>query len=253
MRIQKEIRDVLRRLRLTENEVALYLAGLELGSAKASEIAKKAGVSRPLAYQTISGLEEKGLVSKTGPRYGSMFTMEPPSRLKDLLSREEREIRMTAAKLEDVLPSLESLNPSSSTPSRIRFYNGAEGLENIAQDILKSVTKEMLALVPVENIFELFEKGSVSLWQRERAKLGMRTRSLWSAYDKNLESEDALTERRLIPQTMQPFASTVVIYDTKVAVFSSPEKLFAFVVESDEFSKTMRSVFEQLWSGAEAV
>ena len=51
----------LRKLGLTEKEVRVYLAGLDLGPNSVQNIARITKLARPTAYEIIKKLEEKGL------------------------------------------------------------------------------------------------------------------------------------------------------------------------------------------------
>jgi len=103
-----------------------------------------------------------------------------------------------------------------------------------------------LALVPTENTFALFDDSFLNYWRSEREKKQIKSRGIWSKFiDTPLQSQN-LQELRVFPKDLM-FPSTVVIYDNKVAVFSSPREQFAFVIESDEYAQTMKALFEQLW------
>jgi len=55
----------LRKLELTEKEVRVYSAGLELGPSSVQNTAQKAGLTRPIIYEIIKKLKEKRLFAET--------------------------------------------------------------------------------------------------------------------------------------------------------------------------------------------
>lgn len=55
----------LRKLGLTEKEVRVYLAGLELGPSSVKKISEMAKITKPTAYEIIKDLERKGLFAET--------------------------------------------------------------------------------------------------------------------------------------------------------------------------------------------
>ena len=68
--------STLREAGLTEGEIKVYLALLELGSSTTGPIVDKSGISRSIIYQILEKLMEKGLVSfitkeKTSIRSGT--------------------------------------------------------------------------------------------------------------------------------------------------------------------------------------
>jgi len=61
--VKTVLKGILSQLGLTKNEVLVYLANLELGSAPASKLAKVAGLNRVTAYEALQRLSKQGLVS----------------------------------------------------------------------------------------------------------------------------------------------------------------------------------------------
>lgn len=237
---------ILEKIGLSQSEIQAYLAGLKLGPTLASTLAKEAKLSRPLVYHLLESLEAKGLVSKLGPKHGRFFRIEPPSRLKSILERRRKELEKIEQQLDKVAVELESLYSPRVKPSRLRFYEGIEGLKNVAQETLSVKNKELLALVPIENVFTLFEESFLQYWASEREKRQIKSRGVWSKSMDTMLKNQKLQQLRISPKDFV-FPSTIVIYDNRVAVFSSPQEQFAFVVESDEYAQTMRALFEQLW------
>ena len=56
-------KDLLKSIGLTDIEIEVYLAIIDLGSCLAGEIARKTGIHRRTVYDAINRLIEKGLVS----------------------------------------------------------------------------------------------------------------------------------------------------------------------------------------------
>ena len=57
------MKEILKDLGLLENELAIYLALLKIGSSTAATIADKTGLYRPYVYDNLNRLMEKGIVS----------------------------------------------------------------------------------------------------------------------------------------------------------------------------------------------
>ena len=59
----------LRKLGLKEKEARMYLTGLELGATSIQNLAKKAEVTRPTAYEIVRVLREKELFREAQPLF----------------------------------------------------------------------------------------------------------------------------------------------------------------------------------------
>ena len=60
----KDLLHILESIGLDTKEAQLYLTGLQLGTAPASDYAKAAGINRVTAYNTLEELVQKGICTK---------------------------------------------------------------------------------------------------------------------------------------------------------------------------------------------
>lgn len=246
---------VLKKAGLDQRETVVYLAGIATGKALASDIARKAGLSRTLTYHILGKLSEKGLVSTGGPKHGRSFLMEPVTRLQRMFERKRRELELMEHELEAISVELDSLQEQGNRPHVI-FYEGIEGLKNIAQDILLCKEKELLVFVPShKKIFGTLDRTFVQYWSRERDKRNIKTRSIYSGtVDWSDEIDAAISQSPLrqvrFAQGGVHFPAAIIIYDTKVATLTSAKESLAFVVESEEYACTMKVLFENMWGNA---
>ena len=98
----------LRKLGLTEKEVRVYLAGLELGPSSVLNIAQKAGLARPTTYEIIKSLENKGLFAETKQKKKRYFVAQSPERILGLLRVQKKEIEEKEREFIKIISALES-------------------------------------------------------------------------------------------------------------------------------------------------
>jgi sugar-specific transcriptional regulator TrmB len=103
-----EIKELLGQFGLQNKEDEVYLACLQLGTAPAQEIAKKAGIKRTTAYDVLKNLINKGLISQTQKGSKKLFIAEPPEKLGELLEEKQ-------SKLMEALPLLNSFYNTAGT------------------------------------------------------------------------------------------------------------------------------------------
>ena len=72
------LKDDLINLGLSEEEVKVYLATLELGGGYVSTIASRAKVHRVTCYNTLGNLVEKSLIHFSKRKNVRFYTPEPP-------------------------------------------------------------------------------------------------------------------------------------------------------------------------------
>ncbi|MFH1456788.1 MAG: helix-turn-helix domain-containing protein, partial [Patescibacteria group bacterium] len=82
------VKNLLKYLNFSEKESNVYLALLEVGQSKASDIAKKTNINRTTVYDLCESLMKKGLLSKYKKSSGTYFNALEPQKLLDYLDRE---------------------------------------------------------------------------------------------------------------------------------------------------------------------
>jgi len=154
----------LRKLGLTEKEVKVYLAGLELGPSSVQKIAEMAQITRPTTYEIIKQLEKKGLfeeVKKAKKRY---FLAQSPERILGLLRVQKREIEEKEREFIRVIAALES--KYSKEKEGIKVFKGKEGLKALEEILSFSQTSEIFVINPKEN------KKLKMIFQKIKKRLG---------------------------------------------------------------------------------
>ena len=109
------IPQLLLKLGFSTNESKVYLAALELGTASAQDIARKAQIKRTTGYSVLSYLVNRGVAGKTKVKGKTRFVAEPPQRLLTLINEIEKGIK-------DALPELTAIYNRKETKPKITFY-----------------------------------------------------------------------------------------------------------------------------------
>ena len=101
------LNTLLQQIGLTNAEINVYLALLELGSSTTGPIVEKSKASSSKIYEILEKLLQKGLVSfviKNGMKH---FEASDPQRLLDYLKEKETALKTQEQGLQQMLPELE--------------------------------------------------------------------------------------------------------------------------------------------------
>ncbi|MFH0769830.1 MAG: helix-turn-helix domain-containing protein [Candidatus Peregrinibacteria bacterium] len=241
---------ILRSVGLDPKEAALYLAGLELHSAPASEYAKAAGMNRITAYNTLEGLARRGTVTVTKKARAKWYSPVLPEQL-------AIEARKNADALARVLPELRSMQGGGGRRPVVRFFEGWEGLRSVYEDTLTA--KSELLNFANSAVVRRFWPDYDGEYVVERVRRGIYLRGIAPDDEagRKVHGEDRKRKReiRLVPVKDFDFGNEINIYDHKVAIcsFGSPEKMFAVIIESKEVAETQRQIFEMAWRFAKSL
>lgn len=238
-----EIEQILERMGLDGKKAQVYLSALQLGTASAQEIAKKAELKRPTATEILEGLVERGLVSFVTEKRTRLFTVEPPQKLITLLEEQQRQAKV-------IIPQLEAMYGKAWHRPRVRFYEGIEGIKTVYEDTLTTSSKELRGILSMQDLYQIPGKAYMNDYVTRRIGAGItlkvirsETKEVESAWP---SSHQQKRELHLAPKDMD-FAMTVYLYDGKVALIGTEKEKFGLIIHSEDFYKTQLHLFETLW------
>ena len=99
----------LKEIGLTEGEIKVYLALLELGASTTGPIIEKANISRSIIYQILDKLIEKGLVSFITKEKTKYFQATQPKHFLDIIEKEKENLTTKEEYIKDFIKNLEQV------------------------------------------------------------------------------------------------------------------------------------------------
>lgn len=234
---------------LSENEARVYLASLEIGKATAETISKHAGVKRPTTYVQIESLMQKGLMSSVDEGKKTFFSAESPEYLKRIVSTQKLETERKEKELETLLPELKHLFEHAGIRPRVRFFEGKEGLITIREEMLKTKNKEWLVIYSHDALSAVFSDNERDVYSKKRIAKNIHSKIVYTRTEGKFVREDLkLTERRYFAQEKLNLSSDVIIFDNNIVLMALKEKLFGVIIESEEITKSIKSIFNIIWN-----
>ena len=236
---------ILKNLDLTDKEISIYYALLQMGPSSIRDIAAKADINRGTSYETLKGLAKKGIVNYLPKGKRRIFQAEDPSRLLALAEEKQQALEKTLEDLKtEIVPGLRHLKPEFAT-SNVRFYEGDEGVEFVLKDILNSTDNgdKSYSVISTQALREHLYRPFPN-FTKQRVNKGIFVRVL--AIGEGGE-EAELAERKWMKG--EGDASYIAIYPPKVAMISLTKSNFpvAVVIDSDAIAGTHQMMFDTLW------
>lgn len=242
--MSKDLLHILEAIGLQEKEAQLYLAGLQLGSAPASEYAKATSINRITAYNMLEQMVRDGHFAVIKKMRGKWYAPVGPEYI-------ALEARKNADALQRALPELRSMRGKQERKPHVRFFEGWEGMRHVYEDTLTAKTE----LLNFSNsaVIRRHWKSYDDEYVAERVSRGIHLRGIApdDAAGRRVHGEDKekLREFRLVSASAFDFGNEINIYDHKVAIcsFGSEPDMFAVIIESKEVADTQRQIFEMAW------
>ena len=237
--------EALKQFGLSEKEIKVYLANLELGDATANNIAVRAEVSRPTTYDTLTSLKKRGLVGHVIRKNISYFEAANPKEILSILKEREEKIR-------DILPDLLALKKSVKEKPKIELYEGDKGLKNIINDLI--YTKEpILTFSSNEDLMKKLTYAFPNYIQRRiEAKIPIKVIA-----ERNKETEkyipnkkETYREIRFVPKEFE-FPNAMYIYGDKIAMLDlNKDPSIGIIIKDESLNKMFRAIFNLIWKNA---
>lgn len=238
----------LKQFGLEEKEAKVYLAALELGPTTIQNLTQKSAIKRSTVYEMVKKLEKSGLISESIKGKRKVYIASEPEKLKRSISEKEK-------LLKEILPELKSLSNVGFVKPKITYYEGRDGLRQIHNLSLETVEKNASWISPIRSIAESVGKDFLEGIIEKRAKDKYWIRSILVS-DQHFDSykyydpttfDKTYRKIKFAPRGMN-ISNAIGIWDNKVAVLSSRKEGFGFIIESEEYTHTMKIFYDLIWN-----
>jgi sugar-specific transcriptional regulator TrmB len=244
--------EALRKVGLTEGEIKVYLALLELGSTTSGKITKKCGISGSKVYEVLDRLMNKGLAASIIKNGVKNFEAASPERIMDYMEEKKKDIEKEKISIQKIIPQL-LLRRKEAKNAAARVFTGWEGLKTANEDIINTLKKgeEWLSM----GLTEQPKSWEVYFTKRQkvRAQKGIIQKHLLNEKYKSLyEQRKKLphTEFRFLPKEFEMPTSTEIYANKVMIMIISKEDPMAIMIESDAVADSFRKYFYALWRTA---
>ena len=243
----KDLIHILQAVGMDDREAQLYLAGLQLGTAPASDYAKKAGINRITAYNTLESMVRRSFLTTVKKVRAKWYAPVAPEYL-------SLEVRKNAEALNRALPELKSLQGAKYRKPRVRFFEGWDGVRHVYEDTLTS-SEPIRAYATVDDMHKALPNYFPRYYKRRAEKnISIRAIVPETPVGRERKTHDVEEKREIafVPADKYYFSPEINIYDNKVMIASWREKL-GIIIESEEIADAMKKIYELAWERAKAI
>lgn len=231
----------MKKLGLSNGEIKVYSAILNIGRSSVNNIHEKTGLERRAIYDIINKLIEKGLITYTFEKGKRTYQVAPPKRLQQEVDKRIKDLKG----FESIIPQIEQVYKSNKPQTNIEVFRGKEGIRSVFEDMLNY--KEVYGLSGGWNIV----KEMPHYWPNYN-KRRIKVRSKWfnlvrHEWRRNKIPEVKYVEVKYLPKEFSGNPIVIIIYGNKVANVSWGEDYFAFVLESKEIAENYKKYHKYLW------
>lgn len=242
-----ELENLLQKIGLTPKESKVYLSSLQLGQDTAFNISKKAEIKRSTCYLVLDSLVEKGFITTLKTKKVLLFIPQAPEKLLEIFKQKE-------ISLKEALPELVGLFNLSPQKPKIQVFQGKTGVESIYQEVINSLKKSEVLIFGTLEHFRNAYQNPMKKWQKATKNKRFKIREIITQekfdikYLKQIkENKNPNHQIKVLSKDKKIFDSDNIVYENKLAIFSTKKELFVIVIESPAIVNTYRILFDLAW------
>lgn len=248
------VRD-LGRIGLTDGEIRVYGALLELGESTRTQLAKRSGVSPSKLYDVANRLVEKGIVSVVKKQGALHFSAANPERLRDFVERKEAELEGERAVVEEMLPSLLARYGETREALDVEVFYGWDGMRTVFWDIARALGKGDTNYVFGASMGLDSRQADVffSKYYREMERKGYGTRIIFNENMRGHKDRTGYFETRpqhSVRYLYQDTFTEINFYKDTVLFIMLLKKPLVIRVRNREAADSFRKFFQTMWRQA---
>lgn len=241
---------ILEEIGLTESEIKVYIALLELGSVKKGPLVKRAGITSSKIYEVMDKLIEKGLASYVVKNKVKHFTAASPSRIKDYIQEKKMKLEQQENNFENILPTLQLMQKFKEKKTDAEVYRGWKGMQTVYNDLLQTLTRGQSYYIFGASKGEDTKKVR-SFYMRFNEKVfkrGLKAHIIFNEQARgNIPNVGKTGSVRYLPRTTP---AEIVVYKDKTAIVLLEKEPIAILIHGKSIARSFRAYFDIMWNVA---
>ena len=243
----------LKRIGLTEGEIRIYEALLELGETTRTKLAKRSGISPSKIYDVANRLLEKGIISSVKKDGVIHFSAADPERIKDFIQKKEDDLINQKKVVDAILPTLLLKYKKTEEYTDIEVFYGWEGMKTAFDDIAKTLKPGEESCVFGASFGQDPKQANIFFpkYYKKVDKAGYKIRVIFNTNVKNTSKEQVdYFVRSKIHEIRYLYKETfaeINLYRNNVLFVMLLKKPIVIRVKNKDVADAYRTFFNSLW------
>ena len=234
---------ILEDIGLTNAEIKVYLALLELGTSTAGPILNKSGLHNSVVHITLNKLVDKGLISfvKEGKR--NHYQAANPRHIIEYIDEKKQ-------RFGELLPQLLAKQSSAREKPEVITFRGIKGIRELLYELLESGGREHHTFGSAKESLMMGDEWWVN-YHKKRAAKGIKAKLLFneSLQFWKAETKYPKAEVRYTKAGFEPLTETIIRND-KIGVIIWTKKPIGILIHNKAAAESYDKFFEIMWKNA---
>ena len=241
----------LRKIGLTDGEIKVYEALLELGESTKTNLAKRSGVAPSNIYDITNRLLEKGIISKVEKNGIAHFSPANPRHILSFIDQKEKELENQKDLVKDMLPMLLAQFQKTETPVNVEVFQGWNGMKTVFDDLLEECKTGDENFIFGAGRGESSKQADIFFpkYSKKRAQRGIITHIIYNEIlRKSKRIEFMLNSNKYKIKFMeQSTPAEIMLYKNKTCIIILVKKPLVIRITSQEVIKSFKQYFNAMW------
>lgn len=230
---------------LSDKEVKIYLALLQVETDSVVDLAKKTKIKRPTVYTVLDSLNKKGLVSQIEQDKKVRYIAESPEKLATFIERKESSLRELKVLFDkEIIPQIKTYQRETGEKPIVKFFSGKEGIVSTSEDVFNEEDDgtPVYILYSQDLLDEVFKPGETDKYKKTRTNKHVKAKVLYN-WSKGEKVSDEMSHRIKVDEKRYPFSADITIYKDKVRISILGKELSGIYIKSKDLANTLISLF----------
>lgn len=239
---------------LSDEEGRIYLYLLAHGFQSALNLSRNLKIARTKIYRLLDKLKSKQVIEFRLSSRGMEFGAVHPAIFRQLLEKKQQELHALSNTLPDLITQLSGLITPSSPHSKVLYYSGKEGIEQLSYNITQA--KDLLRVYEVEHLSEFIDPNLAEQIRSELVKNKVMTHDLTNKlrlrdFTQVTQMISRYSQFRHLPPTQLKIQFEVLIYNDIYATYTyQDEDWFGVEIHNPELAAMQKQLFDFVWQQA---
>lgn len=237
--------QILEDVGLTNAEIKVYIALLELGTSTAGNILQKSGLQNSVVHMTLNKLIDKGYVTFVKEGKKNHYQAANPRHVIEFLNEKKE-------RFEDILPELLSKQKEAKTKPEVITFRGIRGMKELLYELLEAGGKEHHTFGSTAKSLMMGDEWWVS-YHKKRASKGIKAKLLFNESLKFWKAEHKYpnAEVRYTSKGFEPLTETIIRND-KIGILLWTDIPIGILIHNKVAAHSYDDFFNIIWKSSES-
>lgn len=246
----------LNKLGLTKEVVEIYLDLLEHGEGTPLSISRRTGINRTKVYREIEEMAREKLLTLQIGDNTTIVSPAPMERIGAMLKQKQLAVAELSKNWSDVTESLAQIQVVQKAETRVKYYKGKEGIEQMVWNVLKA--KDEIVGYTFRDLSHFVGAKFMGEFVEEFKRRNLFMRDIYG--DEYLENKPTdnnwagKISSRYLPKEILAIPHQMDIYDEVVTFYSWNEgEVWGTEIHNPKVAQMQKQLFELAWEKAKRV